>query len=223
MMTNKINIADIIRNFDINTNDNLVLWSTKHKDYVTVIEITDKFIVCGYNDNIFNCTHYGEYSSSKCILFPNETNLSWEFGREILYPRFTGAVIIDGDGDLIYVGKECYYYFNYFTEDSAEMCICRFNKLNYNNARFATEDERREFFIQLEENNYVLQVCGVPVYNSWDDITINYDNPFNKTYFHKTFTNIDELVKFMNDNETNYSLVNSFAQCNEIVAIFKKI
>ena len=88
MTTNKINIADIIRNFDINTNDNLVLWSTEHKDYVTVIELTDKFIVCCYNDNIFNCTHYGEYSSSECILFPNETNLSWEFGREILFFMF---------------------------------------------------------------------------------------------------------------------------------------
>ena len=98
--------------------------------------------------------------------------------------------------------------------------------MNYNNARFATEYERREFFTQLEENNYVLQECGVPVYNKLNDKhneTINYDNPFNKTYFHKTFTDIDELVKFMNDNETNYSLVNSFAQCNEIVTIFKKL
>lgn len=225
-MSNKINIADIIRNFDVNTNDNLELWSTEHKDYVTVIAVTDKFIVCCYNDNIFNCNQYGEHSSSECILFPNVTNLNWEFGREILYPRFTGAVIIDGDGDPIYVGKDCYYYFNYFIEDSAEIQICRFNKLNYNNARFATKDEREEFFSQLAENNYVLQECGVPVYNKINDknnVSINYDNPFNKTYFHKTFTDIDELVKFMNDNETDYSLVNSFTQCNEIVAIFKKI
>ena len=214
------NIADIIRNFDVNTNDNLDLWSTEHKDYVTVIEITDKFIVCCYNDNIFNCNHYGGYLSNECILFPNETNLNWEFGREILYPRFTGAVIIDGDGDPIYVGKDCYYYFNYFIEDTAELYTCRFNKLNYSNARFATEDERREFFIQLEKNNYVLKECGVP---DKHNVSINYNNPFNKTYFHKTFTDIDELIEFMNNNETDYSLVNSFAQCNEIVAIFKKL
>lgn len=90
------NIADIIRNFDVNTNDNLELWSTEHKDYVTL------------------------------------------------------------------------------------------------------NDKHNE--------------------------TINHDNPLNKIYFYKTFIDIDELVRYMNDNESDYSLIsfNKYGPCDEIVAIFKK-
>lgn len=95
------------------------------------------------------------------VLFPCDRPLGWKYAAEVLFPQCERSVIIDGDGDALIVGSECYYYFITLSGQSHEVIdTCRFHKLNYADARFADEQETAEFMQKLSASDYVFDARG---------------------------------------------------------------
>lgn len=103
---------------------------------------------------------YGVIYNTDVDLFPDRSNPFWStekspnLATEIIFPRCTGSIIIDGEGDALLVGKEVYYYWRCDNNDKPYIETCRFHKLNYDGARFAEFDEAHAFVEKLQDNGY---------------------------------------------------------------------
>lgn len=151
------------------------LWNKRTKEYVTFICIEQKdngsipVIVTQDKDKQCVCfdrygrqlsCFYGIIYDEDVDLFPDRSNLFWEHEKapniaaEIILPKCTGSVIVDGDGDSLLVGEEEFYFFNKKRDGAPYIAMCRFNHLNYDGARFATFEEAQDFVDKMNENGY---------------------------------------------------------------------
>ena len=155
----------------------LILWNERTQTSVTfrnverkengsvpviVTHDADYDLVCfdEYGRELTN--FYGVIYNTDVDLFPDSSNLFWStekspnLAAEIIFPRCTGSIIIDGEGDALLVGKEEYYYWSCDNNGKPYpyIGICRFHKLNYNGARFAEFDEAHAFVEKLQDNGY---------------------------------------------------------------------
>lgn len=151
------------------------LWNKRTKEYVTFICIEQKdsgsipVIVTQDKDKQCVCfdrygrqlsCFYGVIYDEDVDLFPDRSNLFWEdekapnIAAEVILPKCIGSVIIDGDGDSLLVGEEEFYFFNKKRDGAPYIAMCRFNHLNYDGARFATDEEAQDFVDKMDENGY---------------------------------------------------------------------
>ena len=151
------------------------LWNKRTKEYVTFICIEQKdnssipVIVTQDKDKQCVCfdrygrqlsCFYGVIYDEDVDLFPDRSNLFWKHEKapniaaEVILPKCTGSVIVDGDGDSLLVGEDEFYYFSQKRDGTPYIAMCRFHKLNYNGARFATFEEAQDFVDKMTENGY---------------------------------------------------------------------
>ena len=153
----------------------LILWNERTQTSVTFQNVerrengTESVIVTYDADEDLVCfdeygreltSFYGVIYNTDVDLFPDSSNLFWStekspnLAAEIIFPRCTGSIIIDGECDALLVGKEEYYYWGLGCNGEPYIETCRFHKLNYNGARFAEFDEAHAFTEKLQNNGY---------------------------------------------------------------------
>lgn len=153
----------------------LILWNERTQTSVTFRSVerrengsepvivtydADEDLVCFDEYGRELTSFYGVIHNTDVDLFPDSSNLFWStekspnLAAEIIFPRCTGSVIIDGDGDALLVGSEEYYYWSCAHNGEPYINTCRFHKMNYNGARFAEFHEANTFIEKLQDNGY---------------------------------------------------------------------
>lgn len=200
------NIADFLKHAPRSA---LKLWHATTNEYLTFIEVftntqgqtviwlerklDDKTSVPFYFDEYGRRSFRNGQHDDEVSIFPDQSNLFWQtaespnLAAEIIFPRCTGTVIIDGDKDAVLVGEDEYYYFSLAG-------ACRFHKLDYNGARFATREESEEFYDKLTSGGYKF-IDG--------HVIVAPDNTpeTKKSFKHKGFTYIEDLQQWVNEQQ----------------------
>lgn len=86
----------------------------------------------------------------ECLIYPTAEK-TWENWQEVIMPKCIGSVIFDEYNNPYLVAGELIY-----PQNPKELfSIIRFHKFDYENARFATPEETKDFFKHFYENGYL--------------------------------------------------------------------
>lgn len=158
---------------------------------------------------------YYDYPNAECLLFPSVNHRCWNNWQNILFPKSIGSVcvdtitgnkfILDHNGTFFSDGTGSQYPTLIDCEDSSNYLL---------NSRYATPEEAKEFFDELEKNGYkwdgkmVVKSTSQPKFKVGDWIVDNCNNLWqvvevsNNFYRLKNINESESLPKIKWVNET---------------------
>lgn len=150
--------------------------------------------VSDHDDTIVVTTKYkservffedGKYDSNgECLLFPSKDHREWNHWQNILFPKSIGSACVHNiTGNKFILGEDG-TYFDDNTGNSFHFLIDDEDSGNYLlNSRYATPEETKEFFEELDKNGYewngetvVRKKQNKPKFHEGDWITHNIAN-----------------------------------------------
>lgn len=148
------NIAEILKNAP----QGLKLYSLVHGE-VTLEKVFDSndthypIVVLDSDDNCCTFTKYGKifknHKDVECVLFPSKEHKTWDDWQSVLFQ--VGDVVINQkyqNREMLIIIKK---YDNTFTLQNSD---CTVSNVVINNYRYATPEEREQFFKELNANGY---------------------------------------------------------------------
>lgn len=153
-----VNIADILRYAPKMLELFSPIYGEVYFDYVNEegTDIRVKTKLCGGSVATFNAngTFY-DLPNSECLLFPSTHCRTWQHWQNTLFLESIGSVCVDTiTGNKFILGEDG-TYFGDNTGNSYHFLIDDEDSGNYLlNSRYATPEETKEFFEELEKNSY---------------------------------------------------------------------
>lgn len=149
-----VNIAEILKNAP----QGLKLYSLVHGE-VTLEKVFDSndthypIVVLDSDDNCCTFTKYGKifknHKDVECVLFPSKEHKTWDDWQSVLFQ--VGDVVINQkyqNREMLIIIKK---YDNTFPLQNSD---CTVSNVVINNYRYATPEEREQFFKELNANGY---------------------------------------------------------------------
>lgn len=182
-----------------------------------------------------NGTYFG-YHYSECLLFPSASHRCWNHWQNTLFLESIGSVCIDTiTGNKFILGEDG-TYFSDNTGNSYHFLIDDEDSGNYLlNSRYASPEEAKEFFDELERNGYkwdgkmVVKSTSQPKFKVGDWIVDNCNNMWqvvevsNNFYRLKNINESESLPKIKWVNETFHLWSVKDAKDGDVLACGDKV
>lgn len=167
-----------------------------------LIKVTGKNVSeCFYEDG-----RYYDYPNTECLLFPSVNHRCWQHWQNTLFLESTGSVCVDTITGNKYILENNGTFFSDGTGSGYSVVIENDESNYFLNSRYASPEEAKEFFEELNKNGY-----------EWDGKMV----VKNKEYYSTMFKNQDVESSEKNVKPTLEEKVNILA--DEIIALKQRV